>query len=361
MEIIEFVPFILLCFGAPIALTTINICNLFFRKKIKPKVISMLTLIVGGVMYYLLFGFTFDTAGDWNERIYAIQKHYSISSEYLPSIAIPVLLALGAIMTITFIPAKKIPPLVSAILTALIIIGNVIQIIYAVQISENVRDIEYMLYVYHLNILLISVQTIHTQVKEQTALISKRRERLTKPWQIKAYTLLEKTANMRLFMFAMVFVAAAALEILMILFGQGADGAIKAFTDTADWTFSQQIPPPPLEYEGHYLCTVAAGGHKKVVKPLRFGKRHGAVIVVNRQLCVANAFEDLIHERTPKFHKKVRNFYDTHGYPLSKIITTPLRADIVYVLMKPLEWIFLIVLYTFDPDPEKRISVQYRL
>ena len=116
-----------------------------------------------------------------------------------------------------------------------------------------------------------------------------------------------------------------------------------------------------MEYEGHYLCTVAAGGHKKVVKPLRFGKRHGAVIIVNRQLCVANAFEDLIHERTPKFHKKVRNFYDTHGYPLSNIITTPLRADIVYVLMKPLEWVFLLVLYTFDTDPEKRISAQYRL
>ena len=74
-----------------------------------------------------------------------------------------------------------------------------------------------------------------------------------------------------------------------------ADAPIKAFTDTADWTFSQQIPPPPMESSGHYLCTVAAGGHKKIVKPLRYGTRRGQTIVVNRQLCIANAFEEWIH------------------------------------------------------------------
>lgn len=117
--------------------------------------------------------------------------------------------------------------------------------------------------------------------------------------------------------------------------------------------------PPPVQYEGHYLCTVAAGGHEKIVKPQRMGVRLGEKIVVNRQLCVANAFEDLIHERFPKFHKVVRNFYDSYGYPLSKIITTKTRADIVYILMKPLEWTFLLVLYIFDSRPENRIAVQY--
>lgn len=70
--------------------------------------------------------------------------------------------------------------------------------------------------------------------------------------------------------------------------GQGADAPIKAFTDTADWTFSKQLPPPPLKYEGHYLCTVAAGGHKKIVKPLRYGTRWGATIVVSRQYAYRN-------------------------------------------------------------------------
>jgi len=111
-----------------------------------------------------------------------------------------------------------------------------------------------------------------------------------------------------------------------------------------------------LEYKGHYLCTVAAGGHRKLVRPLRLGYRRGAVIVVNRQLAVANAFEELLQERLPRL---VRHFYDNHGYPLSQKITTPFRADLVYLLMKPLKWLFAAVLYSFDLAPECRIARQY--
>ncbi len=104
---------------------------------------------------------------------------------------------------------------------------------------------------------------------------------------------------------------------------------------------------------------MAAGGHKKVVKPLRLGIRRNETIVVNRQLCIANAFEELIQERMPRFHRRIRHLYDTYGYPLSRKITTPARADFVYLMMKPLEWVFLIVLYTFDLRPEQRIARQY--
>ena len=130
---------------------------------------------------------------------------------------------------------------------------------------------------------------------------------------------------------------------------------------SADWTFSKQTPPPPSDYEGHYLCTVAAGGHKKVVKPLRFGSRRGATIIVNRQLCIANAFEEVIQIKFPSFHRMVRHIYDTYGYPLSKLIINPLRADVVYIIMKPLEWIFLLFLYLVDVRPEQRIRNQYVL
>ncbi|MBP3272139.1 MAG: hypothetical protein J6M17_07925, partial [Ruminococcus sp.] len=87
--------------------------------------------------------------------------------------------------------------------------------------------------------------------------------------------------------------------------------------------------------------------------------RAGDRIIVNRQLCIANAFEDLIMDKTPRFHRALRGFYDKYGYPLCRSITTPLRADIVYIIMKPLEWLFLIVLYLFDTKPESRISAQY--
>ena len=80
---------------------------------------------------------------------------------------------------------------------------------------------------------------------------------------------------------------------------------------------------------------------------------------MNRQLCIANAFEQLLEERAPKFHRAVRGFYDKTGYPIAKHIRSPYLADCIYFIMKPLEWVFLAVLYLFDPKPENRIAVQY--
>ena len=146
---------------------------------------------------------------------------------------------------------------------------------------------------------------------------------------------------------------------ILMIFGQAPDAAIKAFTETADFRLSQKIPPQQLYYDEHYLCTVAAGGDRKVVKPLRMGIRHGHPVVVNRQLCVANAFEQVLEERTPRFHKAVRSFYDTYGFPVARLIRTKKAADIVYFIMKPLEWVFLVVLYLTDVHPEDRIAMQY--
>lgn len=149
------------------------------------------------------------------------------------------------------------------------------------------------------------------------------------------------------------------LVLILVLFGQQPDSVILAFTKTSDWILSGEIAPPPVAYDTHYLCTVSLRGHKRLVKPTRFGLRRGEKIVVNRQLCVANAFEQLLEERTPGFHRKVRTFYDTYGYPISKHINSAWSADVVYLLMKPLEWIFVFVLYLFDARPEDRINRQY--
>lgn len=146
---------------------------------------------------------------------------------------------------------------------------------------------------------------------------------------------------------------------ILALFGQSPDSAVVAFTQTSDWRLSAQVSPPNIPMDGHYLCTVAAGGHRRVVKPLRRGLRHGHPVTVNRQLCVANAFEQILEERTPHLHRTVRGFYDNHGLPVARLIRSPYAADAVYFLMKPLEWIFLIVIYFYDVKPENRIAMQY--
>ncbi len=195
---------------------------------------------------------------------------------------------------------------------------------------------------------------IREQAKEQ-----KKAEYGEKGFLAKCNQFLCKGANLYwAALFAMIPLYGIVICILCI-FGQKPDSVIKAFTETSDWILSKEISPPPVEYDAHYLCTVSLQGHRGLVKPIRYGIRRGNRIVVNRQLCVANAFEQLLEERIPRFHKAVRHFYDTYGYPISKWITNPWSADVVYLLMKPLEWIFVMLLYLFDEKPENRIAGQY--
>jgi hypothetical protein len=130
-----------------------------------------------------------------------------------------------------------------------------------------------------------------------------------------------------------------------------------ALADTCGWTLSVRVPPPQ---DCHYLCTVAARGHPWLVRPLRLGKRRGHVIVVNRQLAVANAFEDLLHERWPRFGAGARRAYDRVGRPICRYLMHPLAADAVFLAMLPAQAAFELVLRALDRDPEARIDRMYR-
>lgn len=152
-------------------------------------------------------------------------------------------------------------------------------------------------------------------------------------------------------------------SLLLYVFGQQPDSLIRAFTDTYKHGLSQ------LDYQcenvncgGHYLCSVAANGHKTVVKPVRIGKRHGHFITCNRQLLVSNAFEELIQEKWPGLHRLIRKQYDKVGDMIHdnySVYANKWVADLVYVLMKPAEWLFVLVLYMADRKPEQRIARQY--
>lgn len=130
-----------------------------------------------------------------------------------------------------------------------------------------------------------------------------------------------------------------------------------ALSQTCGWTFSVLEPPPQ---DCHYLCTVAARGHPWLVRPVRLGRRRGQVIVVNRQLAVANAFEDLLHERWPRFGRAARAGYDRVGLPLSAWITHPVASDLVFLAMLPAQAGFEAVLWALDRDREARIDRMYR-
>ena len=295
------------------------------------------------------------------EAVIRGELHEFLSHTYQLSVLLPIGIGGVGLFLLTFVSPKHLPPLISAAAIAAILLGDIMIFIVCVQMWNVIcMDMWFWIaYLYPCNLFLLSASCIRCHIQKQSELIRERNTQFRHKWVGKLYDYLKKASCFGTFSFLLIFPLAALLEFVLILCGQGANGVVKAFTQTADWTFSKQIPPPPLEYEGHYLCTVAAGGHKKLVRPERIGKRMGVVILVNRQLAVANAFEELLCEKMPRFHQSVRRFYDTHGYPLSRLITTPFRADAVYLMMKPLEWIFLFVLYMFDRNPEQRIAVQY--
>lgn len=358
----------------PLSLTAVNIVILVSRKYVIAHIVYPITVLAGSILYYI-FILVYSSNCYWDVPLMSNELHEPISSQYLPGFLIPAAAGYLGLAILIYLKDTKRPPLLSAFAIASIVVGDIIQLAMCIQLAANLtpfstsgaldKTVILLPYIYHINIFIISAYALRKQITGQLKIFDAMKEEngeATGGRKVdRLYEIIHNMSQYSFLVFICLFIFIAILEFVFILMGQSYDAGVKAFTDTADWTFSQQIPPPPTYYSGHYLCTVAAGGHKKVVKPLRLGLRRGAIIVVNRQLCIANAFEDYIKEKTPRFHRFIRNCYDKYGYPISQYINTPLKADIVYFFMKPLEWIFLIFLYMFDTRPEKRIKNQYVL
>ncbi len=272
---------------------------------------------------------------------------------YFPTIATLIVIALLAYIVLNLVEINKMPPLIIVICISGMYIGTVVMIVWSVQTK--------LLYAWMVDICWIGmlVRTMLLVIKTwgDNEYIEKVENSNTKYKKLKL--LIANSNNWPIVGLIAMIPLLGIIIAFLVLFGQEPDAIIKAWTNTSDWVLSQQTSLPNLVVDEHYLCTVAAGGHEKIVKPQRKGIRHGHEVVVNRQLCIANAFEDVIMEKTPTFHRYLRGFYDKYGFPVARLIKTKGVADVVYFIMKPLEWIFLIVLYMVDVNPENRIAVQY--
>lgn len=354
---------ILLMFGLLISpiLTIVNIYNLFAKKQFIPKVADSLIFSLGPICTVFLY-YAWNPQ-NWQDPIIlgdGFPFHEPITN-YPTVLVLSVLAIIG--YCILRIKKTSLPPLVIVLCTAAMYIGCALSVFWVIQLYPNLREAYAILPVegllmclFPLNFIISTISLIRSMVKEMAVLPTKTH---TSRFLNQCEKLLSKSYSLPVLAFIMMWPLLGLMISILILFGQQPDAIIKAFTQTSDWLFSLKVSPEPIYMDGHYLCTVAAGGHRKIVKPQRYGVRHGKQIIVNRQLCIANAFEDLIAERTPRFHRMVRRFYNRYGYPVSKHIQTPTAADITYMLMKPLEWLFLIFLYLFDIKPEDRIAMQY--
>ena len=100
--------------------------------------------------------------------------------------------------------------------------------------------------------------------------------------------------------------------------------------------FDALPPERPAGYGDCFVVGAAARGHAAFV-----GSRFDPALqkIVNRQWRTLRAFEDRIAERRPVFHRSMRGLYNRMGPPVAARVGSPLAADIVYVLLKPIEWL----------------------
>ena len=319
------------------------------KKKQQPTIVLWFGLFgcfLEAIFIYIVKEMTFY---DWSESLVNSQKHALIWSGAYPTFFTLAALTLLALIIYSYRDANSLSPLANIFCISGILGGVVLLLVFDNQLQVASFHTFFLL-IYSIHLLWVRIkewQEDRTEISYENRLLQ---------W---LHQLLNKSRNWPWLAVLVALPTLALVVLVLMLFGQQPDSMIKAWTNTADWAFSQKIPPQNLIIDEHYLCTVAAGGHENVVKPQRMGVRHGHPVVVNRQLCIANAFEQVLEEKTPRFHRFLRRNYDRYGYPFAKHIKKKWAMDLIYYLMKPLEWLFLLVLYLVDRKPENRIAMQY--
>ena len=348
------------CLTMPFVLSLYNFCVLFFtpKKRCLLNVARTLTICLGFVDTWIYADFILEiNAVDWDVPI-VWRYHQPLWSEGIWFYLIIAALSLTGFIVLCARPADKLPPLITVLCMVPFYPLMISLIVWCIQVSKIENFLP--LWVFPANIFLMIFKVIQEKIKEWNSSVEHDEALYGKNKLLRTLNIwLSRTSRWPLGAFILLLPLLGVIFLILTLFGQQPDIVVKAWTETADYTLSQRIPPPNLVSDGHYLCTVAARGHEGLVRPLRLGERNGHIVVVNRQLEIANAFELVLEERTPKLHRVIRNFYDRHGLPIAKKIRTKCSADLVYIIMKPLEWFFLIVLYLTDANPENRIHVQY--
>ena len=340
----------------PVVLSIYNILYLVLKHdsemmRKRSQWMELLTIAFGGLCFYLAADLNeICWNQDWWEQLYNATLHAPVATWTYPTLITVGAIGLAGYLILFIARLRPLPPLLTVLGLGGMYLGTGFCFVLLIQLLKH----EFILCVYLGNLLLIFLKVIKELIIQQEDAPACKHTKL-----IRIRKFMSKGRNLPWLGLLMALPLLGIALGILTLFGQAPDSIIQAWTQTSDWTFSQQVAPPNLPMDYHYLCTVAARGHRRLVKPLRIGKRHGHWVLVNRQLAIANAFEELLQERTPHLHKVLRNAYDRCGYPIANHIRSPWASDAVWLLMKPAEWFFLAVLYLFDCNPENRIAVQY--
>jgi hypothetical protein len=344
---------IFILIGLPALIVLIDFLGfLFTGQQVVNKVLLRVTEVASLIILPLMYG-GFGAKNDCCDDDSAV-----FSPDHQFTIGIIIILCLTAYFYSSY-RRKIATPVIEIVINSVLFIGIVLNIFIAIHTKEPWLAIGGNMPIIILAILVL--------VKNQRTFIEYSQDLEFKP-KNKFENIAWKILNLQpILKFPIILIVCLPVLIILtgilLLVGQKPDSIVRAFTDTYKHGFSQwDYKCENVECGGHYLCSVAANGHTKIVKPQRRGIRNGHNIICNRQLLISNAFEDLIQDRLPLLHKLIRGQYNKVGNFIHRyydIFNNKFVSDFIYILMKPLEWFFLLTLYTFDRKPENRIAKQY--
>jgi len=343
-------PLFLILIGLPLLISLIDFIGFLIKGK---RVVHIVLLRVTEIGAFFILPYMYVSLDKENN---CCGYSTAFSPDHQLTIWVMVILCLIAYFYSSY-RTKIAAPIVEIVINCLLVTGIVINIFIAIQTKDSFLAIGG-----NMPIILLAILVL---VKNQTAFIQQSQgSELRNRFENWAWKILNLPPLLK---FPVIFILCLPIIIILtgilLLVGQKPDSLIRAFTDTYKHGFSQwDFKCDNVTCGGHYLCSVAANGHAKIVKPQRRGIRNGHNIICNRQLLISNAFEELLQDRFPFFHKLIRQQYNKVGsfiHHYYGIFNNKLIADFVYILMKPLEWFFLFTLYTFDRNPENRIAKQY--
>ena len=350
--------------AAPVILSIGNIHGLIVPGMKRKRLFWCLTVLLGLFFSGVFIAFLEDvTDAYWDVQLVNSEVHQILNSQTRGIYIVLMLIGAAGFVVLATRKMENTPPLVSVLAIAAMYPAAISCVIWCLHIwpLDHRDEFTFPLMVLPINLIIMMCSLIREKIIEWNDISAKQPADggIENDGAVRHKGFLGKAQNWPLAALLLMLPLLGIVLGVSVLLGQRPDALIATWTETADWNLSQMIPPPNVIVDEHYLCTVAAGGHEKIVKPLRMGERHGHRVVVNRQLEIANAFELVLEWKTPRLHRVIRRFYDKYGFPLARCIRTKTACDVVYILMKPLEWIFVTVLYLTLAHPENVIAVQY--
>ena len=268
--------------GFPVALLIMELMFLIFEcsgKSVRFSGLLDVTVLALGTIYeYFYLAFMKNiTDKDWPVQLSNAETHTPVFTQAMPTVAAIFLVGIAGYFILKYISLEKMPPLVAVLSMSALYLGVIQLIVFTFQVLniENFDLLDPFLFVLPACCVLIAVRTILEKIHQWQHITMEKSKIQDSPVLSSFDSILNNAALWPVFALILAIPLLGILIGILVLFGQAPDAIVKAWTETSDWTLSQQISPPNVQYDEHYLCTVAAGGHRKVVKPIRKGVRHG--------------------------------------------------------------------------------------